>query len=197
MINYLPDNRGGQCRGPEKGFTLIEAIIVVASLSILVGVFFYLFDGVSQLRLFGEAQITSVDQGRISINEFTKYVSQGNRVLASRTIGGTNYDSNAFTVVLQIPAIDSNGDVIDSIWDYAVFYLSGSDLHYIFQPDNLSARPAAQRRLSDSVTNLSFVYDDPDFTKVRNVGIDISVQRMARSQAVSTHFIEEVELKNY
>lgn len=191
-------NNHANCRGGHgNGFMLMEVMVAIAIIAILIGVLFSLFSGVGQLRLFGEAQIEAVEQGRAAANEIAKSVSQSHRVLANQTIGGADYYSSASTVVLQLPAINGNKDIVEGAWDYAVFYLSGNDLYFLLQPDGASTRAAAQKRLSDSIFGLEFTYDDYDFAKVRNVGADIGIRRAARDQIVSSREVQKIELKNY
>lgn len=181
----------------NKGFTLIETVMGIFIAAILIITVFYLFDGLGRIRVFCEAQIASTEQERLAMAEIVEYSAQSHRVLASQTIGGVDYNSNASSLVLQLPAIDANGDIIDGAWDFAVFFLAGDDLQFMLQPDAASSRLPAQRRLSDSASILEFFYDNADFTQVRYVEVNLAVAKTARGQILIGRSRQKTELKNY
>jgi len=183
---------------PNSGFTLVEIIIVVLLFAIMIGTLYNLLDGYGKIRVYGEAQIITVEQGRAAMDEIAKYAAQSRRVLTSQTINGIIYASNAMTLVLQLPAINGNGDIVDGAWDYAAFYLSvGSRLYRSSEPNVASARPAGTKFLSDSVSGIQFTYDNADFAQVRNVSASIQTQHMARNKTVESNIAEQITLKNY
>jgi len=181
----------------NRGFTLIEALIVIFISTLLLLGFLTLYDWHSKTYNFQQATVRVSESGRFAMQAMNTYISQSYRVLASMTINGAAYTSSSTTVVLQIPAIDSNNNVLAGKWDYAAFYGSGSKFFQDVQVDPSSVRLGEKKILSDSLASISFTYDNADFALAESVAVDLLTQVVVRDQTVSSHLTQNIYLKNY
>ncbi len=181
------------------GFSMLEVIVVVGIFAVLLLALFAIYEGYGKLYSVGQAEITTLKNVRYSLNETSQFVAQSHRVLASQVINSITYQSSSTTLVLQLPAITSTGDTIPNSWDYAVFYLGGTTTLYRFlQIDAASARsPVGLKVLSTIVSNVTFTYDNADFTQVKKVGVALSVERQDNHQLIKKYLTEQSGLRNY
>jgi prepilin-type N-terminal cleavage/methylation domain-containing protein len=181
----------------QNGFTLIETLVVIAVFAVVVLVLLNLFDRHGALYTYEQAQLAVSGGSRITMTEVNTYASQAYRIMASADVGGTTYTSGTTTLVLQIPTVNSSGNIVADTWDYAVFTLTGASLTEIIQPDGQSARPAVSRLLSDIVSGLSFTYDNPDLAMARKVNVSLTTAQQVRNQIVRVQLDQDIYLKNY
>lgn len=180
----------------SSGFTLVETFIViglsVGSLIALVNLFL-IFNSV-----YGNQQAFLAAAGSASnaMNAFEASVLPAAQVLASHSFSGTTYSSDASTLVLELPAIDSSGNVIAGVEDYVVFYSSSAKLYRLLEAGAGSARTSGRTQLSTTLNSLSFTYDDTDFTKVKSVTADITTLAQFKQQPVQGHLNEQMYLRN-
>ncbi len=181
------------------GFSILEVIIGVGIFIVLFLALFGIYEGYGKLYSVGQAEITTLKNVRIALNEVNNFAAQAHRVLASQIINNISYQSSSTTLILQLPAITSAGDTIPDSWDYAVFYLGTTTTLYRFlQADAASARsPAGLKALSTGVSNVTFTYDNADFTQVKKVGIALETQAQENHQLVKKYLIEQSGLRNY
>jgi hypothetical protein len=176
----------------------VEIAIVIFLFAIILLALFNLFDWHGKVFRFQEGQFQVTSSSRAAVNEIQHYTLQAYRVLASRTINGSNYNSGGQTLVLQLPAIDGSGAVLDATWDYAAFYLTGANLYATIQADSASSRPSITTKLlSDTVSALTFTYNSADFNLVNKVTVDITTQKQVRAQLLSDRLQENLYLRNF
>lgn len=181
----------------NRGFTLVEIVLVLGLMALILLALTTLFINHNSIYNFQQGFIKTAGSGRTSLNEITLYTAQGYRVLASQTINSTSYTSGPTVLVLQLPSIDSSGLVINGSWDYVAFYTSGSQLLRQSQSAVGSARPTGARLLSQSVSAISFAYDNIDFSLVKKVSIDLQTQETVKDQVITNRLAQQVVLRNY
>lgn len=155
-----------------------------------------LFDWHNKVYYLEQAEVQATGSARTALSHMDKYIGQASTILASQDIGGTTYNSGATTVVLQIPAIDNNNDIIATTSDYVVYYVDGTQLFEVLQAGTNSIRKSATKQLSDSVNTLSFSYDNADYSQVRKVTVDLQTRAQARATQVNTHLTQTIFLRN-
>ncbi len=181
----------------QNGFTLTEVIIVVAISSIIILVLLGLFDRHDDLYQYEQAQLRTTQGSRLAMTEINTFVSQGYRFVSSRTINGNTYTTGTTALVVQIPAISSSGTVLANTWDYAIFTLSNQKMTEIIDADALSYRTDITRQVADTVSNLTFTYDNNDLNLARKVNIDMTTSEQAGQQTVSNSVDQDIYLLNY
>jgi len=146
---------------------------------------------------YQKAVVAVTEQVRFSSQALQDNTSQAYRVLASSTIDSQVYTSATTSLVLQLPATDSAGNIISGVWDYVVFYLSGEKFFQRVVPGVGSFRLPTLKLLSDSVTSLAITYDNVNFNLVQKVSFDVAFAQIVAKQTVTSRFQENLYLKNY
>lgn len=185
-----------------RGFSFLETIIVVAVMSLIFFAMADLYRWYGKIFSLGDAQFNTVNDVRTAFLELKQYAAPAHRVLATSTINNTLYASGTTTLVLQLPTINSAGDTVDNVWDYAVFYTSSTKLYSYLQAAAASSRITGLKLLGETVSSTVFTYDSADWAQVKSVGIDIITKKqlnknLASQQLVTSHETETIFLKNY
>ncbi len=191
MIPRLSRNR-------NTGFTLIETVFVVAisvSMMVALGYLIYNFNGTSA---YEQTLAQSFGSASSVMKEIESFALPADAVLQSYTFSGVTYTSTSTTLVLEIPSIDSSGNVIASVYDYAAFYAVGTTTVYrLLEANAASSRASGTRKLSSTVHALTFTYDNTDFTKVSIVTVDLQTQAKVKQNILSDHRHEQIRLRNH
>lgn len=180
----------------KRGFTLVETFIVVGiSVVALVALtnLFLIFNST-----YGNQQVFMAVAGSAStaMNAFEAAILPADQVLASHDFSGTVYSSSATTLVLELPSVDSSGNIIAGTKDYIAFYSSSATLYRLTQAGAGSIRASGLTQLSTTLNSLSFTYDNGDSTKVTSVTADIVTQARFKQQMVQGHLNEQLYLRN-
>ena len=181
----------------SKGFSLMELIIVLLMMGIFITVIFTLYDWHTKTYNYEQVLVKVSESGRNALQDMEFQITQAHRVMASSTISGVNYVSSSTTTVLQFYSLDSDNNMVNNQYDYAVFYLSGKKLYEKVVPNATSSRDSINKVLSDNVKSLSFAYSDPDFSAVKNVTVDITNEILNKGSSVNNTFHEKMYLRNY
>ncbi|MDD3531639.1 MAG: hypothetical protein PHV99_03570 [Candidatus Pacebacteria bacterium] len=179
-----------------RGFTLIETFIVIAMSVVALAALANLFIMFNTSYGYQQAFIASAGSASSAMNALEASVLPADQVLASHSFNGTTYSSGAATLVLELPSIDSSGNVITGVYDYIVFYASATNLYRLTVIGTGSVRSAGLKLLSATLSSLSFTYDNADFTKVTSVTADLETQAQFKQQTVESHLAERLYLRN-
>lgn len=181
----------------QKGFTLTEVVILIGLFSIVLIGLLNIFDWQSKVYNLEHAEVMATGSARTAMNNMTIMLAQGTTLVNNRTISGTNYTSGGSSVIVQMPSYDSSGQVIQSTYDYVVYYTSGSNLYQLTELGTGSARDAGTKLLTDRLNSLAFTYNSGDFSQVSEVGINLTTRANYRgNNSVTTNLIETVFLRN-
>lgn len=115
------------------------------------------------------------------------YALSASQVVGSRTINGTAYASGTSTLVLEIPTVDADGDVVPSTFDYVAFALYPSDptrLAVDIDAGTNSALTDATRLPAALVDKLIFRYNAVDPTAATTVEMYVRTRKDVRGQTV-------------
>lgn len=182
-----------QISNASKGFTLIELIIVLGIFSILVFFLAYISGYHFQTYDNENAELNITNDARTALDDVDNYVRQAHRILSTYT----TYTTGNTTLIVQIPSIDSSGQIIDSTYDIVVFYRSGSNFIRQVFPNTSSSRSSATRNLAAGVTSLTFSYNNTDYTQSTQVTTSITIQQQAGTQTRSITVSSQSTLRNY
>ncbi|MHB8660896.1 MAG: prepilin-type N-terminal cleavage/methylation domain-containing protein [Minisyncoccota bacterium] len=182
---------------PYRGFTLIETIIVVAlsaSMMLALGILIYNFYTISA---YNQAFAQSSGSANTFMRDVESLTLPADAVLSSHTFSDGTDTSSSTSLVLEIPSVDSSGDVIPNTFDYARFYLAGADAYRHLEADPSSSRVSGTKLLSSTVSALSFTYNNSDFTQVNAVTVDVQTQTQVKQDVLPDHLHEQIRLRNY
>lgn len=181
----------------KRGFSLIETIITIGisviALLALVNIF------LTFNTIYGYQQISLATSGSAgaAMNALEVAVLPAEQVLSSHSFSGTMYTSGPATLVLQLPSVDSSGNIIAGAKDYVVFYSSSAMLYRLTEAASNSTRVPGLQTLSTTLDSISFTYNDGDFTKVTNVIADVQTQAQYKQEIVQGRLTEQLFLRNY
>lgn len=179
-----------------RGTTLIETVVLVgittAALLALVNLF-VIFN-----NIYGYQQTfmaTAGSSGR-ALDALGAAILPANAVRASHVFSGTTYSSASTTIVLELPSVDSTGDIVSGAKDYIVFYASSTELYRRVEAHAASVRTSGLTKLSSTLSSLSFTYDHIDFAQVAKVAATIQTAKLFKQQSVQSTLSEEWYLRN-
>lgn len=182
----------------NRGFTIIEitiVIVITAIVLVMVGAML-----VSQWQLYGsESALAEVKaQNIIAQKIIISTIEEGINVVASSTINGVNYVSDGDTIVLKLPSIDSNQNIIFGSFDYAAFDLDAVNSKIISNVEKspLSARADGQKTIAQFVNNLNFGYNDIVWTSVNKIEITLVTTKQEGGVVRESRSFKAVKLKN-
>jgi prepilin-type N-terminal cleavage/methylation domain-containing protein len=184
-------------RAPKRaGFTLIETVIVVAisvSMMTALGILVYTFNKIST---YEQAAVQSSGSASAMMREIESLALPARAVLQTHAFSGQTYTSSSAVLVLEIPSIDGSGNVVASTYDYAAFYVTGTNAYRLLEANASSARASNTKQLSSTVSALTFTYNDADFTAVHTVTIDVQTQAQVKQDILTDHRREQIRLRN-
>lgn len=180
----------------NRGFTLIETVIMIAISVIAFTALANLFFIFNTLYGYEKAFTASAGSASAVMNAIEAAVLPSDAVLASHSFSGTTYASDSDTLVLSLPSIDAEGDLVEGVRDYVAFYASSTELYRRVEADAASTRPSGTTLLSTSLDSLSFTYDSAVFAEVTNVIVDIRTRGTFKNETVESTLREQLYLRN-
>jgi prepilin-type N-terminal cleavage/methylation domain-containing protein len=180
----------------RKGFTFIEMIVAVAVLVFIMIGIVVVYRNYTSVYEYQEATVKVSGSARVAANELQKIALQADKIATSHDFSGHNYSSDQHTLVLEIPSVDSSGHVVSGKYDYAVIYLTGSDLYRRIEADAASDRSSGITRLSEAVSSLDFTYNDANLDLANKIDMDLRTETSSRGQTISYRLTREIFLRN-
>ena len=181
----------------QRAFTLVETIIVVAlgtSMMIVLGLLIYNFN---TTVVYEQTLAQSSGSASAVMREIESLALPADAVLQMHTFSGVPHNSSATELILEIPSIDNSGNVIANTYDYARFYLVGTDVYRHLEAYDLSSRTSGTKRLGSTVQTLTFIYNNSDFPRVSAITVDVQTRAQVKQNVLSYHLREYVRLRNY
>lgn len=181
----------------ERGFTLIEIVVVIGICSALLLGLLSLFDWHQKVYNFQQADVRATSSARVALNHMTQYIAQGYEIKATRTVNGTAYTTSSNTIILQVPSVNSSGTVIAATFDYIVFYLSNGSVYQQIEAGSGSTRDQGSKLLAENVQTFNLTYNNADVALASSVTIDLQTQVPIRgSSSATAHVNDTVFLRN-
>lgn len=180
----------------NKGLTLIETLITIAISAAMLAALANLFAAFTSLYSFQQTAKEQGDATGTLIHDVEALALPADHILASHTFAEGSYSSGTNVLVLEVPALDTNGAVLPDHYDYAAFYLSGTSAYRLINADASSARHSGVTTLGTSVRSLTFSYDNPDVSQATQVAVDVVASSTYREQESVSHLAETLRLRN-
>lgn len=190
----------------SKGFSFVEVLFAVTiGLMVLGMLSIFYVEGVRLTTLdLALAEINS--DARLVMDKILRDARWAVEVETSRAISGTTYVTANDELVLEIPAIDSSGNIISGTSDYVVYTLDASNpsiLRRVVDPHASSSRTSKNEIVAQNVsvffltsggTGLSSV---GSLSTVSALGISITVAKQPLpGRTVDKTLISDVKLRN-
>lgn len=163
--------------GFASGLTLIELmvanVIAVLAFTVLFYVAFTIQDNIGLTS--GVLNIS--EKGRFAINSISKDVREAESLISSFTKNSTTYTTDDDTIILEIPAIDTNGDIILDAdndiagYDKIIYELQSAALYRIIADKySTSSRTVGSESITDDIDTLLFSSEGTDLSSVADMG---------------------------
>jgi hypothetical protein len=176
-----------------RAFTLIEVVLVVGLFTVMM----FVLISYNTSYLFDRALAGTASSAATIVNETVTYTLPADQVVASHTFVSTVYSSGPNVLVLELPAVDSSGNILTNVYDYVAIYTSGGKVYRRIDASANSVRKSGTKQLSDSIQSLTFTYDNADFTLVTNVTVDAQTLANVKANVAQSHLKEKIYLRNF
>ena len=190
----------------SSGVTLVEVMFVSVIGVMVMGMVMILYVGVNNSMVVGVALAEINSDARLAVDRIVRDVRWATELETTRTISSTTYQTANDELIIQVPSIDSSGDIISSTYDYIVYALDSSDatrLRRIVDPDASSNRASMNQVVAKNISSFSL---SSGGTGLSSVGSLSSVDAIEVTVAVNKEPIEgktvtqslssEVEIRN-
>ena len=179
-----------------KAFTLLEVLIALALFTVMLLALVRFFISYNTSYGFERVLVSTSHSANVLMDEITGAVLPADQVMTTHTFSGITHSSDASTLVVELPSIDNTGAVIAGSYDYIAFYADGVRVYEVIDADAASSRTSRVRLLSDTISGLSFSYDNISFPSVTSVTVDLTTSASYKTQNTESHLREQVYLRN-
>lgn len=180
----------------SRAFSLIEVIIVVAISALVAGALANIFFYYNSSYLYQNASVNVSSSAASFLNEMSELALQAKTISTSRAVSGTTYTTGSTTVVFELPAMNSSGDVLPNAYDYAILYATSTHLYRILDVHGSSVRKASTVQYSDVLSNLTLTYDNATPANATSITVDLSTATTSRGKTAATQLKQTVYLRN-
>lgn len=179
-----------------RAFTLVETVIVVTVSAIMFTAISVLIYNLNKTSEYQQTVLQSSGSAGMLVKEVEALTLPADAVLQTHTFSGTVRTSTSTTLVLEIPSIDSSGNIVPNAHDYAAFYTTGTDAYRVLEANISSQRVSGTKKLSSTVNSLTFSYNNTDFTQVDTITVDAQMRAQVKQELVYDHRQQQVRLRN-
>jgi type II secretory pathway pseudopilin PulG len=181
----------------QSAFSLIEMMIVIAvgtTMLIILGILIFNFNKTS---LYQQTLVQSSGSANVFVREIKFLALPASAVLQTHTFSSATHTSTTTSLVLQIPSTNSSGSIIANTYDYAAFYVVGTNAYRLLETDALSTRTSGTKLLSSTISALAFTYNNASFPAIDTITVDIQTQASTTQEILTDHRIEQIRLRNH
>lgn len=184
----------------KRAFTLIELLISIALISIISVILTTL---IIRYGIFYERQNVDIAanlDNRFILDDISAQVRQAAKIATSVTIDGQTFATSQTTIVLKLPALDQNGQTMQNIFDYVIFWQDSQDLKNFRKkivPDLQSTRKVVSQILTSNLKSVVFSYNNPDPTQASTVTATLETIKTQGGQTKEAKDAVQVRLRNF
>lgn len=190
----------------NKGLTLVEVMFSAMIGLIIMGMCMILYIGANKSMVVGLALAEINSDARLAMDRIVRDVRRATDIEATRTVSGTTYVTGDDELIIEVPAVDSNRDVIDSTFDYIIYALDSTDdslLRMVIDPDNVSIRPSADQIVADNIETFTLSSGGVGLSSLGSlssvtaleIGVTVSKEPLP-NKTVQQTINSDVELRN-
>ncbi|MEJ2745728.1 MAG: prepilin-type N-terminal cleavage/methylation domain-containing protein, partial [bacterium] len=163
--------------GHRSGFTLMETMVSLLLCSMVLGTIISAFTAQYKSFFVGNSHVDLNKEVRTAMDWIANDSRWANALPTSRGA----YGKSNTCLILEIPSIDSAGDVIDveNTHDYIIYTQNGTDLRRVVDADPSSSRQTSEQIVAQHIGSLLFS------TGSDSVGITITARRTVSSLDLS------------
>lgn len=175
----------------QAGFSIMEVVIVIALFIVLLLGLLSVYDWQQRVYNLEMANIAATGGARTIMNNFSEDIPQAVTVVNSYAFAAGTYTSGGNGLVVQLPVVDSSGNLVSDQYDYVAYYLDGSRLMKLTQAHASSQRNSGLRELSANVQTLNLAYNNGDPAQASTVAIDLTTSAVVRGASEATTSLSE------
>ncbi len=179
-----------------RGFSAIEVIIVITISTLVMIMLANMFVTFNTSYTYQNARINTSSSAALFLNELSDYSLQASQIVSSRTFSSATYTTGSTTVIFELPAIDSSGNVLASTYDYVVFFASSTNLYRIVDANAGSTRLDGTKLLSDVLSNVTLTYDNVTPSSATSIVVNVLTQAVVKGKTAQSHLRQTVYLRN-
>jgi|FLYL01.1.fsa_nt_gi type II secretory pathway pseudopilin PulG len=191
-------------RRREVGFTMIELLLGIGVLALLSAVLSAVLVTAQRSAAIERVRSDLITENRLLVDETVRNVKQARSVVTSATLFGTTYTTDGDTLVLAIPAIDANQNLLANTYDYQVWQQSGTNYQFIQDGATASVRPDTPSRLfSRRVSSVTFRYYDQNgilltnnYPNTQRVEVSVTLSESVRGKSIISTMSDRATLRN-
>lgn len=180
----------------HSAFTLIEVLITIALSVILILAIEKLYVVYGRVIISQKSSIEVALGGNNIMDAVRDAGSQARQIVATHAFSGLNYNSSTTTVLFELPSVDASGAIIAGAYDYIGIHASSTVAYRLIDAAPGSSRLSGEKRLTNVLGALSFVYDTQSFPSVTNIIVDATTSAIVRGETIQTHLREHIYLRN-
>ncbi len=146
-----------------RGFTLVELLIAVSIISvagILLAQLVIQNNGLVFQQTAKVSHGVGLNNTKVSLSNDLKPATA---IVSGYPLSSPTYTSSSTSIVIQVPSIDSSGNVIANTYDYIAYYKDPSNskiLRKNYFPDPASSKKSKDQVLLTETSLLQFIYLD-------------------------------------
>lgn len=183
----------------SRGFTIIEITIVITLAALTLIIASTLF--ITEWQILGSETAKSElrSQNIAAQTEIARAVEESFEIVNSKIINSGSYASDSDTIILKLPSVDSDQDVIPETFDYEVFERDAADPAKLISDTEInvqSSRPSGKRTVAGFVGTLNFRYNNNVWSDVDFVEINIMNEENINGGLKNYKTFAAVKLKN-
>lgn len=179
-----------------RAFTLLEVLIAIALLALMLTILASFFVSATGTYEYQSAAMRQDREVRIVAQRIEENVREARAVADTHAFGMEARATSDRTLVLELPALDTEGEVIDGYVDHIAFYAQGNIVYEEIDAAPGSARESGRRTLSSVIEELEFSYDSAPASEVRAVIIDVVARALVREKEVQGSITRTLYLRN-
>lgn len=175
--------------------TLISIFILTLITFLVIGIFFTYYSFFLTEVAYKNLNSDNV----ITLSQISSEIKNALNVIDSKLIQGTNYTTDQNTLILELPSIDSNQNIIPNTYDYEVFYQDTVNPKLLKSTIALGAgsvRQSTSTTLTSFLENINFNFNNQVMSGVSGVEIILSSATTVRSKIVTLGAQTTAKLRN-
>lgn len=156
----------------------METLVTLAVLMVVIFLLVEIFVGQGVFFQREDARLDTSLALTQALTDFTAQVRQATRVVANATLDSVSYASGLEQLILELPSLDNQGQLLTGYFDYVVYYRDVQNPTKLIKkvaPSAQSTRLAQTKCLADNVNELNFIYNNQDFDQVNQVQTSLVV----------------------
>lgn len=205
-MHALFRKRRPRARPPDAGISMFEAIISLGIVTMILVIMNDIFIINYDFTVKALARVDNDNGAILATRRLGELTRGATAVLSSKTINGTLYTTSTTTLVLQVPSLNSAGDIITGCSDYVAVYRhadvatevwTDTDINSVACAAGTSVRLDGQKLLTANNDTLTFSYNDWHPYDATRISVFLVNSQTVRGIPVVTKMWTSIFMRNH